>query len=49
MIEVDPAAAIGVYEYIALKDYIAAPFEGRVDVVSRKGLKPSSDPPSRPT
>jgi predicted nucleotidyltransferase len=40
MIEVDPAARIGVYEYVALKDYIAELFDGPVDVVSREGLKP---------
>ena len=40
MIEVDPAARIGVYEYVALKDYIAELFDGPVDVVSRDGLKP---------
>jgi predicted nucleotidyltransferase len=40
MIEVDPTARIGVYEYVALKDYIAGLFEGRVDIVSRDGLKP---------
>src|SRR6266446_3450859 len=28
MIEVDPTARIGVYEYVALKDYIAGLFEG---------------------
>lgn len=37
MIEVDPIARIGVYEYVALKDYIADPFDGPVDVVSREG------------
>ena len=40
MIEVDPVAPIGVYEYVALKDYIAELFDGPVDVVSRDGLKP---------
>jgi predicted nucleotidyltransferase len=40
MIEIDPAARIGVYEYVALKDYIAGLFDGPVDVVSREGLKP---------
>ena len=40
MIDVDPAAGIGVYEYVALKDYIAELFDGPVDVVSRDGLKP---------
>ena len=44
MIEVDPAAGIGVYEYVALKDYIAALFERPVDVVSRDGLKPYVKP-----
>lgn len=40
MIEVDPAAKVGVYEYVALKDYIAGLFDGKMDVVSREGLKP---------
>ena len=40
MIEIDPAARIGVYEYVGLKDYIASLFDGPVDVVSRDGLKP---------
>ena len=44
MIEVDPAAPIGVYEYVALKDYIAELFDGPVDVVSRDGLKPYGRP-----
>src|SRR4051794_10585125 len=44
MIEFDPAAAIGVYEYVALKDYIAALFDRPVDVVSREGLKPYVKP-----
>jgi predicted nucleotidyltransferase len=39
-IEVDPAARIGVYEYVALKDYIAELFDDPADVVSREGLKP---------
>src|SRR4051794_15076378 len=44
MIEVDPAAGIGVYEDVALKDYIAALFDRPVDVVSRDGLKPYVNP-----
>ncbi|HVA39483.1 MAG TPA: nucleotidyltransferase domain-containing protein [Candidatus Binataceae bacterium] len=40
MVEVDPTARIGVYEYVALKDFIAGLFDGPVDVVSREGLKP---------
>jgi uncharacterized protein len=44
MIEVDPAARISVYDYVALRDYIAALFDGPVDVVSRDGLKPYLKP-----
>ena len=40
MIEVDPAARIGVYEYVAIKDYIAGLFDTHVDVVRRDRLKP---------
>jgi predicted nucleotidyltransferase len=40
MIEIDPSVGFGVYEYVALKDYIAALFDDPVDVVSCDGLKP---------
>src|SRR5262249_8613600 len=40
MVAVDPAARIGVYEYVAMKDYIAGLFDPRVDVVRRDRLKP---------
>ena len=40
MIDVDPAARIGIYEYVAIKDYIAGLFDTRVDVVRRDRLKP---------
>ena len=40
MIEIDPAAPVGVYEYVGIKEYIASLFDGRVDVVDREGLKP---------
>ena len=40
MIEFDPAARRGVYEYVDLKEYIASLFDGPVDVVNRAGLKP---------
>jgi len=40
MVEIDPTARVGVYDYVALKDYIAGLFDGPVDVVSREGLKP---------
>ena len=44
MIEFDPTARITVYDYAGLKDYIAALFDGRVDVVNRDGLKPYVKP-----
>ena len=31
---------LSVYDYVGLKEYIASLFDGRVDVVSRDGLKP---------
>jgi predicted nucleotidyltransferase len=40
MIEIDPASKLGVWGYIGLKDYIAALFDGPVDVVDRDALKP---------
>lgn len=40
MIEVDPTARITVYDYVGLKEYIANLFDGRVDVVDRRALKP---------
>jgi hypothetical protein len=40
LIEIDPDAPVGVYEYVRIKEYIASLFEGRVDVVDRAGLKP---------
>lgn len=36
MVEIDPDAPVTVYDYVALKDYIA----GLVDVAGRDGLKP---------
>jgi uncharacterized protein len=44
MIEIDPTARIGVYEYVGLKEYIASLFDGPVDVVNRDGLKPYVKP-----
>lgn len=40
MVEIDPDAPVGVYEYVEIKEYIASLFEGRVDVVDREALKP---------
>ncbi len=39
MVEIEPAASVSVWDYVGLKDYIADLFPGRVDVVSREGLK----------
>lgn len=44
MIEFDPAARITVFDYAGIKDYIAAMFEGHVDVVNRDCLKPYVKP-----
>jgi uncharacterized protein len=40
MIEFDPAVRVTVFNYAGLKEHIAGLFDGRVDVVSREGLKP---------
>lgn len=40
MIEIDPEAGIGVWDYVGIKNYIAGLFDGPVDVVKRKTLKP---------
>ena len=40
MIDIDPEARVGVYEYVGLKEFIASLFDGPVDVVRREGLKP---------
>ena len=40
LIDIDPAAPVGVWEYAAIKTYIAGLFEGPVDVVDRESLKP---------
>jgi hypothetical protein len=44
MVEIDPAVSIGIYEYVALKDYVASLFDARVDVVNRDNLKPYVKP-----
>ena len=44
LIEFDPDARVTVFDYAGLKDYIAALFDGPVDVVNRDGLKPYVKP-----
>jgi hypothetical protein len=40
IIEIDPEARIGVWDYVGIRDFIASLFEGPVDVVKWKTLKP---------
>jgi predicted nucleotidyltransferase len=40
LIEIDPDAPVGVFEYADLKEYIAGLFAVPVDVVTQEGLKP---------
>jgi len=44
LIEFDPEARVTVFDYAGLKDYIAALFDGSVEVVNRDGLKPYVKP-----
>ena len=44
MVEINPDAPVGVWEYAGIKTYIASLFEGPVDVVDREGLKPYVQP-----
>src|SRR5271170_2852527 len=39
MIEIDPDAPVGVYEYVRIKEFIASLFDGPVDVIDREGMK----------
>ena len=39
MIEIDPDKTVGVYDYVDIKEYIAALFDGPVDVINRDSLK----------
>ena len=44
LVEIDPGAPVGVYEYVGIKHYIAALLDGPVDVVDRDGLRPKRIP-----
>lgn len=44
MIEIDPDRSVGVYDYVDIKEYIAALFDGSVDVINRDALKPHVGP-----
>src|SRR5688500_8836232 len=40
LVEFDPAARVTIFDYVAIKEYIAELFEQPVDVINREGLKP---------
>jgi uncharacterized protein len=40
MIELDPEAPVGLFEYVAITQYVADLFPARVDVANRRSLKP---------
>lgn len=44
LIDLDPQARLGVFDYAGLKAYIASLFDGPVDVVNREALKPYVKP-----
>ena len=44
MIEIEPGAVPGVWQYAGLRSFIADLFEEPVDVVDREGLKPHVRP-----
>ena len=46
LIDIDPEAPVGVWEYAGLKRYIASLFDGPVDVVDRGALKRYVRPPA---
>ena len=40
LIELDPEAPVGLFEYVAITQYLAGLFPARVDVANRGSLKP---------
>jgi predicted nucleotidyltransferase len=40
LIEIEPDAPIGAFEYVGITQYLADLFPGRVDVANRRSLKP---------
>ena len=44
MIELDPEAKLGIFEYVGIQRYISELFDQPVDVVTRTGLKPHVRP-----
>jgi uncharacterized protein len=46
LVDIDPAAGVTIFDYVALKDYISSLFDGSVDVIDREALKPHLRGPS---
>jgi uncharacterized protein len=46
LVEFEPDAEGSIYDYMRLKDYVAALFDGPVDVIDRDALKPHLRTPS---
>ena len=44
MIELDPEAPVGLFEYVAITQYVADLFPARVDIANRRSLKPQVRP-----
>jgi len=44
MVEIAPTASLGVFEYVAIVQYLEDLFAERVDVANRDGLKPLVKP-----
>jgi predicted nucleotidyltransferase len=40
LVEIEPDAPVGVFEYVGIIQYLADLFPGRVDVANRSSLKP---------
>jgi uncharacterized protein len=46
LVEFEPGAEGGVYDYIRFKEYVASLFDTRVDVIDRAAMKPHLRPPA---
>ena len=46
LVEFEPGVEGSVYDYVRFKEYVAALFEGPVDVIDRAALKPHLKAPS---
>ncbi|AXK80870.1 DNA polymerase III subunit beta [Pseudolabrys taiwanensis] len=46
LVEFEPGREGTIYDYVALKEFVAGLFEGPVDVIDRAGLKPHLRAPS---